>query len=149
MRRLALLALLLGSTAASGQQVTATWVGHYTCAQGHTAVNLTIVETKPGVLKAWFHFQAPPDNPFVPTGCYTMTGIYDAASRQVRFDPGGWLRQPSGYVMVRLDGAVSLDGTALEGTIDNPTCGSFATIRRAGRADSAPCQEGGPLLSMR
>ncbi|MBR0653638.1 hypothetical protein [Plastoroseomonas arctica] len=149
MRRLAFLALLLASSAATAQQVSATWVGHYTCPQGNTAVNLTIIEPKPGVLNAWFHFQAPPDNPFVPTGCYTMTGTYDAASRHVRLDPGAWLHQPFGYVMVGLDGEVSPDGTTFEGQIDHPACGDFATSRRAGPSNASPCQDGGPLLSMR
>ncbi len=149
MRRLALLALLLGGTAASAQQVSATWVGHYTCPQGNTAVNLTISEVKPGVLNAWFHFQAPPDNPFVPTGCYTMTGHYEAASRHVALAPGGWLHQPDGYVMVGLDGEVSADGLALEGSIDHPACGSFTTVRRAGAGATRPCLDGAPLLSMR
>lgn len=149
MRRLVLVALLLGGTAASAQQVTATWVGHYLCAQGNTAVNLTIIEAKPGVLNAWFHFQAPPDNPFVPTGCYTMTGTYDGLTRQLRLAPGGWLHQPEGYEMVGVAGEVSTDGAALEGLIDNPSCGRFATTRRAGPAATRPCRDGEPLLSMR
>lgn len=147
MRRAALFALLLASSAAAAQQVTATWVGHYTCPQGNTAVNLTIIEAKPGTLDAWFHFQAPPDNPSVPTGCYTMTGTYDAATRRVRLEPGGWLHQPSGYVMVALDGEMSADATKLAGVIDHPACGSFATTRRAGPAATTPCQDGAPLLS--
>jgi len=148
-RRLAFVALVLASTAATGQQVTATWVGHYTCPQGNTAVNLTIIEAKPGVLNAWFHFQAPPDNPDVPTGCYTMTGRYDAASRHVTLEPGGWLHQPLGYVMVGLEGEISADGAALSGEIDHPMCGAFATTRRAGPAAARPCQDGAPLLSLR
>ncbi|MES2710921.1 MAG: hypothetical protein V4653_05025 [Pseudomonadota bacterium] len=145
--RLALLALLLGGTAASAQQVSATWVGQYLCPQGNTAVNLTIIEAKSGSLGAWFHFQAPPDNPDVPTGCYTMTGTYDAASGQVRLVPGAWQHRPPNYVMVPLEGTVSADGERLEGQIDHPACGDFATIRR-GPGNRSPCQEGAPLLSM-
>jgi hypothetical protein len=149
MRRLALLALLLGGSAAGAQQVSATWVGHYTCPQGNTAVNLTVIEAKGGRVDAWFHFQAPPDNPSVPTGCYTMTGTYDAARRQLRLEPRAWLHKPPGYIMVALDGEVSTDGEALVGEIDHPACGAFATTRRAGPAAARPCQDGAPLLSMR
>ncbi len=148
-RRLALVALLLGGTAASAQQVSATWVGQYLCSQGNTAVNLTIIEGKGGAVDAWFHFLAPLDNPAVPTGCYTMTGTYEAPTRQLRLAPGAWLHQPMGYEMVRLAGEVSTDGAALEGVIDHPSCGRFVTARRAGPAATRPCRDGEPLLSMR
>ena len=147
-RRLALVAVLLGGTAASAQQVTSTWVGHYICAQGITAVNLTIIEGKGRAVDAWFHFQAPPDNPAVPTGCYTMTGTYDGPTRQLHLHPGGWLHHPAYHEMVSLTGEVSADGAALEGVINHASCGRFATVRRAGRAATRPCRDGEPLLSM-
>ena len=111
--------------------------------------NLTIIEGKGGAVDAWFHFLAPTDNPAVPTGCYTMTGTFEGPTGQLRLAPGAWLHQPMGYEMVRLAGDVSTDGAALEGVIDHPSCGRFATLRRAGPAATRPCRDGEPLLSMR
>lgn len=147
-RPLAALLLLLALPARAQDGVAGTWTGHYTCAQGNTAMALTITAQKDQRVTALFHFEAAADNPEVPTGCYEMAGTYDAASGQLRLSPWRWLLRPPFYVMVGLDGRLAADGT-LAGEVQGPGCTSFAVTRAPSRADPQACRSGAPLLSLR
>ncbi len=145
-----LLLLLAGPAAAQEDGIAGTWTGTYVCAQGNTAVSLTITPEGDGPrVGALFHFEAVPDNPDVPTGCYEMAGEYDALRRRLRLSPWRWLRRPPAYVMVGLDGLLSPDGSTLAGQVKGPGCSDFLVTRAARPADPEACRRGGPLLSLR
>ena len=124
---LAGLALLAGPARAqtAPDPLIGAWVGTYTCAQGLTAVRITIAEASSSGARAMFHFYADPRNPQVPTGCYLMDGAYDPATRQVVLRAGRWIVQPLGYVGVDFVGTLDATGTRLAGEVRGPRCTAF------------------------
>jgi hypothetical protein len=143
-----LAALLVAAPAMAQEELRGTWRGEYVCAQGNTAVALTIEPHMDGSLSALFHFEAAPDNPDVPTGCYEMRGAFTPATGAVALAPLRWLRRPPNYVMVGLDGQLSPDGGRIEGQVQGPGCSLFR-LQRAGNASGEACRSGAPLLSLR
>ena len=105
------------------------WKGHYVCGQGATALALTIVEKDKGAISATFSFSPSPDNPDVPSGSYTMTGRFQANTRQLTLHPQDWLMHPSGFVAVGLTGILDLSSTSLRGTIESPGCQHFEVTK--------------------
>jgi hypothetical protein len=144
-----LAALLAAGPAAAQDDLRGTWRGTYVCAQGNTALALTIEPRKDGSLYALFHFEAAPDNPDVPTGCYEMLGRFTPDTRDVVLWPRRWLQRPPDYVRVGLQGRLSEDGAALEGQVRGPGCAEFRVARTAERASAEACRAGAPLLSLR
>jgi hypothetical protein len=144
-----LAAVLLATPAAAQEELRGTWRGDYICAQGNTAVALTIEPAKDGGLSALFHFEAAPDNPDVPTGCYEMQGRFTPATREVALGPLRWLRRPPNYVMVGLDGHLSADGSEIQGMVQGPGCSFFRVQRAPDAPSAAACRAGAPLLSLR
>ncbi|HQT67388.1 MAG TPA: hypothetical protein PLC74_07290 [Acetobacteraceae bacterium] len=102
------------------------WRGVYQCAQGNTALDLTIVPVSPTALTALFYFHAIAANQGVPSGCFLMRGTYDAASASVDLTPTVWLAQPAGYVSVGLAGVVGQGGAVLSGAVFGPACSHFS-----------------------
>lgn len=141
--------LLLAAPAAAQDGIGGTWRGAYVCAQGNTALALTIEPRKDGTLAALFHFEAAPDNPEVPTGCFEMNGRHDPATGRLAFSPVRWLRRPPFYVMVGLEGRVSGGGQRIEGRVLGPGCTVFMLDRAPGPPAGDACRAGGPLLSLR
>lgn len=148
-RAAALLATLLVAAPAAAQDPTGTWRGDYICGQGNTALALTIEARKDGGLSALFHFEAAPDNPGVPTGCFEMQGQFSPATGQVTLGPQRWLRRPPNYVMVGLDGRLSDDGAEIQGMVQGPGCSFFRVARAPDAPSAAACRAGAPLLSLR
>lgn len=144
-----LAAALLAAPAAAQEELRGTWRGDYVCAQGNTALALTIEPGKDGAFAALFHFEAVPDNPAVPTGCFEMMGRFTPMTGEAAFLPLRWLRRPADYVMVGLEGRLSPDGSVLEGLVQGPGCSSFSVRRVSGTAAAAACRAGAPLLSLR
>jgi hypothetical protein len=144
-----LAAALLATPATAQEDLRGTWRGDYICAQGNTALALTIEPRADGMLSALFHFEAAPDNPDVPTGCYEMQGRYTPATREVAFGPQRWLRRPQNYVMVGLEGHLSSDGSEIQGLVQGPGCSFFRVQRVADAPSAAACRAGAPLLSLR
>ncbi|BDG72336.1 hypothetical protein [Roseomonas fluvialis] len=142
-------ALALATPAVAQEELRGTWRGDYICAQGNTALALTIEPAKDGRLSALFHFEAAPDNPDVPTGCYEMQGGYTPATRQVTLGPQRWLRRPPNYVMVGLEGHLSADGGEIQGRVQGPGCSFFRVERAPDAPSAAACRAGAPLLSLR
>ena len=106
------------------------WEGSYTCSQGFTRLTLQVThDTGSNTLDAVFAFYADNSNPDVPTGRYTMLGSYNPETLSVVLDQGEWIEQPSGYVMVSLDGFINEEGTEIAGTVDNLGCTEF-TVQR-------------------
>ncbi len=148
-RAAALLAAVLLATPAAAQDPTGTWRGDYICGQGNTALALTIEARKDGGISALFHFEAAPDNPGVPTGCFEMQGRFSPATGQVTLGPQRWLRRPPNYVMVGLEGRLSDDGTEIQGMVQGPGCSFFRVARAPDTPSAAACRAGAPLLSLR
>lgn len=110
------------------------WVGTYTCAQGLTGLTLTIAEATPTRARALFHFYADPQNPRVPTGCFTMDGSYDPTEGSLRLGGKDWLLRPSGYQVVSFTGTVDSEGRRFEGLVTGararlPGCTTFHLAR--------------------
>lgn len=118
--------LLLVSCVASASSPNGTWQGQYDCAQGKTALALTITQAGPGRVRALFYFHALASNPRVPSGCFTMTGHYEAAGRRIVLQPTLWLLQPAHFVWIGLVGRIGADGKGMTGRITGPGCTRFA-----------------------
>ena len=107
---------------------TTQWAGFYTCAQGATALKLTLIDDDPSRVTAVFAFGPTPANPDLPRGSYTLRGTRRGA--QVELTPDAWLERPEGYEMVGLNGGMA--GTRFEGRILFDGCGRFALERQGG-----------------
>jgi hypothetical protein len=148
-RAAALLAAVLAAASAAAQDgLRGTWRGGYVCAQGHTALALGIEPRKDGTVIALFHFEAAPDNPEVPTGCFEMEGRLDPVTGELALAPQRWLLRPGGYVMVGLVGRVSPEGV-FAGVVRGPGCTDFRVERVSAAVAGQACRAGAPLLSLR
>jgi hypothetical protein len=105
------------------------WAGQYHCAQGATALDLTITPAGRGRVRALFFFHALAGNPHVPPGCFTMAGRYDAAARSIALKPTIWLLRPAHFVWVGLRGTLGGAGGSMAGRIDGPGCTDFSLVR--------------------
>lgn len=121
----ALAALFVISAGYAHASPAGTWQGFYDCAQGKTALALTITSTGGGNVRALFYFHALPGNPRVPSGCFTMAGHYHRASRRVVLRPALWLRRPAHFVWVSIFGRIGADGQEMTGRIEGPGCFGF------------------------
>ena len=108
-----------------------TWVGTYGCSQGLTGVTLTIAEATPKSVRALFHFYADPRNPKVPTGCFTMTGTYQANRKRLILVGDKWLQRPPGYEVVGFSGEIDPEGQLFTGQVVAPGlgCSTFSLQR--------------------
>lgn len=123
------LALSAPLASAAPASVAGQWTGKYVCGQGITSLELDVVEAKGGRLKATFHFGPLPENPDVPKGAYAMTGVFNSASRRIELRGDKWMKQPLGYFMVDLEGALAKSGDRLTGQIPFAGCSWFELIR--------------------
>ena len=111
--------------------ITGEWTGKYICAQGITALHLTIEKASAaGVVTATFNFGPLSENPEVPKGAYRMRGTYDAASRRLQLSADKWIDQPFGYAMVGLVGHMASSGEKIAGQVpDLFSCTDFEVWR--------------------
>ncbi len=111
--------------------ITGEWTGKYICAQGITALRLTIEKASAaGVVTATFNFGPLSENPEVPKGAYRMRGTYDAASRRLQLSADNWIDQPFGYAMVGLVGHMASSGEKIAGQVpDLFSCTDFEVWR--------------------
>lgn len=111
------------SQSALAANLSGKWYGHYVCEQGITALTLSISEEDQSgpvsTLSADFSFYAHPDNPYVPSGSYAMTGIHTLDDEQFTLKGVQWDFKPFGYEMVDLEGAFKREGDTdiLEGEV--------------------------------
>lgn len=107
------------------------WRGFYECAQGKTAVQLTLDVDSDGSAKAIFDFGPHADNPNVPPGSYRLIGTRREDGVKLAFDltPERWISQPPGYEMVGLSAITGSRRLRMRGRITHPACGAFDVQR--------------------
>jgi hypothetical protein len=108
------------------------WQGRYLCAQGPTALTLTLDLSPDGRAAAVFDFGPLPENPTVPNGRYLVDGTafrHPDGAVDVALRPDRWITQPPDYVMVGLVVAIDAPGRAGRGRIDQPDCGAVELAR--------------------
>lgn len=108
------------------------WRGLYYCAQGETAVQLTIDVTAAGGADAIFDFGPHAGNPTLPTGSYRLTGAFEdrGTHLEIRFVPDRWILQPGGYEMIGFEAATTDPAQRrMRGTIDSSSCGQIELVR--------------------
>jgi hypothetical protein len=107
------------------------WRGFYDCAQGKTAVQLTLDLDTDGSAKAIFDFGPHADNPDLPAGSYRLIGTSreDGPKLAIELVPDRWISQPPGYEMVGLTAATGSRRLRLRGQISNPACSTFDVQR--------------------
>lgn len=134
-----LIAWMTAGAASAQTKLAGRWQGTYYCAQGLTGVTLTIRGDDKNA-EALFHFYPVPQNPTVPTGCYTMMGYVDPATDTVHLDSDDktdWILRPTGYVTVNFRGRFSDGRQRITGRVEGPACSTF-TMRRVEEAPPAP-----------
>jgi hypothetical protein len=107
------------------------WNGTYECAQGTTALELTLRGNAHGVVRGTFAFSATADNPGVPAGRYPVLGRLTGTSLVLR--PVDAREMPTPYVPVGVQATVAPEDGQLAGLIEGPGCG-IVTVRRTGAA---------------
>lgn len=112
------------STAGSVRPESRTWRGSYTCGQGDTGLEVTLVPVGEDRFEGTLSFFPLPANPGVPRGCYRVTGQADAATRSIELRGGRWVRQPPGYHTVDLSGRIGADHS-ISGRVLAEECGQF------------------------
>jgi hypothetical protein len=108
------------------------WAGYYECAQGRTAVELTIKTSPSGSARAVFAFGPHADNPSVPAGSYRLTGTFradDDARLELTLAPLRWIDQPAGYTMTAVAARSDRRRRHLEGAVLSPSCGELVVER--------------------
>lgn len=107
------------------------WRGFYECAQGKTALQLTLDLDTDRSVKAIFDFGPHEDNPGLPPGSYRLTGTWrdDGPTIAIALVPEAWIYQPSNYEMVGLTAVTGSRRQRMRGQITNAACGAL-DVRR-------------------
>jgi hypothetical protein len=96
------------------------WRGSYVCAQGTTALSLSIDKEAGEAFSGYFHFYPPPPRkPKANEGCYSVEGHRSADGRVV-VTAVRWIFQPPSYVTVDLDGQLAAAGLSMSGDVRAP-----------------------------
>jgi len=90
------------------------WTGKYVCAQGVTGVRLVLSEDGS---RALFHFFAVADNPGVPEGCFSMSGLFESSGNSLRLKADKWILRPRNYITVNISGTVDASGQSFSGRL--------------------------------
>ena len=110
-----------------------TWMGHYNCGQGVTAVKLVLDITPTGETTGVFEFSAAPENPGVPSGSYRLRGQTKATKNgvvTVDVEGDSWIDRPQNYMMVGIHASSDPTRRHLSGQITNESCGDIEVERR-------------------
>ncbi|MDO9338873.1 MAG: hypothetical protein Q7T61_20965 [Caulobacter sp.] len=126
---LALTAAVLPDLARAAEKIDGVWKGNYECAQGKTALTLTLDGDADGDIDGTFAF----DFQGV-SGSYRLRGVI-TPDGELKLNPTTWISQPDGYGMVGLAGRAydrSREGQpdALFGDVTDPSCGKFAAAKQ-------------------
>jgi len=107
------------------------WRGFYDCAQGKTAVQLTIDLDTDGSASAIFDFGPHADNPGIPPGSYRLTGTWrdDGPKLALALEPERWINQPPRYEMVGLTAVTGSRRQRMRGQISNSACAAIDVQR--------------------
>lgn len=100
--------------------------GHYTCAQGRTALTLKINMTG-NVADAVFDFKTQRDI----RGAFAMQGTFDGKTGKIRLQGRNWINQPRNFSTVNLLGTFNADRSRLSGQVIGNGCSTFE-VRKTG-----------------
>lgn len=101
--------------------------GQYVCAQGQTAMSLTVVDVEGARVQFRGDFyHAGTDT----RGAYLLRGYCNERTRRLVLIPTGWVQQPPGYIMVGMSGVVGVGGRTFSGRMLHRSCGEFSFARR-------------------
>lgn len=98
----------------------AMYEGVYYCPQGKTDLSLE-VDINGRYAQAVFNFRVNRNT----YGAYTMTGRYDKVKNRLVLEGKDWIRRPTNYVFVGLDGTLSKDLFKFSGQVVGLDCSSF------------------------
>jgi hypothetical protein len=116
--------------------------GEYTCAQGITGLTVDLRQRAARKVDAIVTFYEHPQNPGVPSGCFTASGTADAAGH-VTLNPGQWIVRPGpDWEMVVIDGRINASHRSFAGDMvfaPSPSdCTTFTLTRNAKPFKAAP-----------
>jgi hypothetical protein len=114
------------------------WTGTYECAQGTTALELSLRGNAHGIVQGTFEFAATSQNTDVPTGAYPVMGRFTGTSLVLR--PIDAPDLPGGYVPVGVQATVS--GRRMTGVIHGPGCGALMLARAESVRPDQPLEGG-------
>ena len=110
--------------ALTAEQLSGSWSGEYTCAQGRTGVTFTLRAWEGGEVEGLMSFHSPGDGAkgvYVVEGSFTDNGVVTLVGAE-------WRERPGEYVMADFKGRVS--GTRyMSGEVTGPGCTSFNARR--------------------
>jgi hypothetical protein len=119
-----------GPSPLSGHSV---WTGQYRCAQGQTAVELTLDIDANGAVAGVFSFGPLGVTSTIPDGAYRLRGSVtpgaEADGLAISLEPDGWISQPDDYVMVPVRGIIDRERRSMEGQMENASCGAIKVMR--------------------
>ncbi len=100
------------------------WTGRYECAQGVTAVQLTLDIEPDGRARAIFDFGPLADNPTLPNGSFRMRGTARPLDEaiDVHLSPDEWIDRPDNYEMVALHVGIDKARRGMRGRMLNDSC---------------------------
>jgi hypothetical protein len=103
--------------------------GRYQCGEWRK-LDLEIRDLGGGRISAVFTFAAAGGRSGGDSGSYSMTGQYDERTGQFQLLPQAWLRHPTGYSMVGLEGTFDRSSRTLRGRVGGFNCGAFELAPR-------------------
>jgi hypothetical protein len=143
-------AIATAALAQPARSIAGVWGGSYTCPQGVTSMRLDLREGRAGAVEGVMTFYAHPENPGVPSGCFTMRGKFDAATGKLVLKQSRWISRPdAGWHMIDLEGKVDQNG--FRGAVGFPispgACTTFQVkqVQRAAPPQRNVCD--GPALT--
>ncbi|QLY29959.1 hypothetical protein [Nocardia huaxiensis] len=108
-------------------QLEGTWIGTYICAQGETALTLTIERAVNSTARTVFAFGPTTGNPTVPNGSFDMDTRY--VDRQLHFTQRSWIERPGNYLMIDLAADAVAEGSISGKVVATAGCTTFSVTR--------------------
>ena len=111
----------------SSFDVAGTWVGEYFCGQGRTGLTLRLSVEGNSRVSGTFEFYPTAANRGAEKGSYKLAGIL--TSNSIVMEGQSWIKQPSGYRMVGINGRIAGKST-IEGRITDSGCTLFSVTKK-------------------
>jgi hypothetical protein len=99
------------------------WIGKYECSGLVIDLKLEIIEVNNNTVKAIFDFNHIKSGN---SGSFYLIGRYNSINRKMVFEPREWIKRPSNWVTVGMDGWVLENPLRYEGKITYSSCKSFS-----------------------
>jgi len=129
------------TVSASPSTPAGTWVGYYNQLNGDLTRLLLIIDDNYPVAKAHFVFFSDNSRPYIQSGYYVSTVIYDEAAHRVFVKGSEWIKQPQGYSFIDLAGIFNPEAELI--TASNLFLVPLKTSMMTPGAKSSP----GPIVS--